>query len=91
MTVGSISSYTNLELALMCICGYLGNGDQRKSKLGSRYNAVQKLVDQILNSNKVPNGTGSGTITDAKVKTAVNAALSAAVNELAADIIGRVK
>lgn len=43
----NINLYSDLDLALMCICGYLGSGTARKKKLGDRYAAVQRLVNQI--------------------------------------------
>lgn len=43
----NIDLYSDLDLALMCICGYLGTGTARKKKLGVRYAAVQRLVNQI--------------------------------------------
>ena len=43
----NIDLYSDLDLALMCICGYLGTGTTRKKKLGARYAAVQRLVNQI--------------------------------------------
>lgn len=39
---------TDAELAVEVILGLHGNGDARKAALGSRYNAVQKLVNQYL-------------------------------------------
>lgn len=59
MTPGKLSTYSDLEAALMVIIGCYGNGDARRNALGSRYANVQKLVDQILNSGKVPNGSGA--------------------------------
>lgn len=40
------------ELANEVIKGLYGNGEERKQKLGSRYNEVQKRVNEILNINK---------------------------------------
>lgn len=42
-----ISKYSDLDLALMCCAGYLGNGTERRQKLGPRYLKVQLLVNQI--------------------------------------------
>lgn len=44
----NINLYSDLDLALMCICGYLGSGTARKKKLGDRYAAVQRMVNQIV-------------------------------------------
>lgn len=46
MTI-NVDKYSDLDLALMCCAGYLGNGTERRIKLGSRYLAVQLLVNQI--------------------------------------------
>lgn len=59
MTPGKLSSYSDLECALMVIIGCYGNGQARKDALGSRYGAVQGLVEQILNSGRVPDGSGA--------------------------------
>ena len=40
------------ELAREVIAGKYGNGDARKSALGSRYSEVQSKVNEILNGNK---------------------------------------
>ena len=40
------------ELAKEVIAGKYGNGDARKSALGSRYGEVQARVNEILNGNK---------------------------------------
>lgn len=52
----ALSTYSNLELALMVLLGYFGNGQARKNKLGSRYSDVQAIVEQILRGN-VPAGS----------------------------------
>lgn len=46
MTI-NVDKYSDLDLALMCCAGYLGNGTERRVKLGSRYLPVQLLVNQI--------------------------------------------
>ncbi len=46
MTI-NINKYSDLDLALMCCAGFLGNGIQRRQKLGARYLKVQLLVNQI--------------------------------------------
>lgn len=43
-----LSKYTDHQLAEMVIAGKFGNGDSRKLALGSRYGAVQALVNAIL-------------------------------------------
>ena len=44
-----LSNYTDAQLADKVIAGKFGNGDARKVALGSRYNAVQTIVNQKLN------------------------------------------
>ena len=41
-----LEKYTDEQLAQMVWHGYFGNGEERKKKLGSRYNAVQKIVNE---------------------------------------------
>lgn len=53
----SLGTYSDLELALMVLLGYYGNGADRKKRLGSRYGTVQAIVEQILRGT-VPSGTG---------------------------------
>ena len=45
----NLSNYTDAQLADKVIAGEFGNGGARKSALGSRYNAVQAIVNQKLN------------------------------------------
>lgn len=47
----NLNKYTNKELASMVIEGRFGNGEERRQKLGNRYNSVQKLVNEMINSN----------------------------------------
>ena len=44
-----LSNYSDEQLADMVIRGDFGNGDARVAALGSRYTAVQKIVNQKLN------------------------------------------
>ena len=39
--------YSDLDLALMVTSGLLGNGAERRARLGARYLQVQLLVNQI--------------------------------------------
>lgn len=48
----NLNKYTNKELASMVIEGKFGNGEERRQKLGNRYNSVQKIVNETLNPNK---------------------------------------
>lgn len=43
-----LSKYTDAQLADKVIAGQFGNGDARKAALGSRYDAVQAIVNQKL-------------------------------------------
>ena len=45
---GSLNSYTDLELALLVWLGQFGNGQARKNALGSRYAAVQSIVESLV-------------------------------------------
>lgn len=83
MTIQSLNKYSNLELALMVVLGYFGNGQERVNKLGSRYKSVQNLVEQIV-AGTVP--AGSGQLTKAKVKAAVLQVFNEAINEIAKEV-----
>lgn len=48
-TFNNLSNYTDAQLADKVIAGEFGNGNARKTALGSRYNAVQAIVNQKLN------------------------------------------
>ena len=50
----NLNKYTNKELANMVIEGVFGNGEERKLKLGNRYNSVQKIVNELLNTSNNP-------------------------------------
>lgn len=58
MTPGKLSSYSDLELALMILLGCYGNGEARRKALGSRYPAAQGIVEEILSTNRIPDGSG---------------------------------
>lgn len=66
--LGNLESYTDLELALLVMLGQFGNGSARRSALGSRYSAVQGIVNQMI-TGYVPKGKGS--IDSAKLKTVI--------------------
>lgn len=57
MKAQNIQYNTALELALMVMLGVFGTGTDRKKALGSRYDSVQKLVDQIYKTNIIPIST----------------------------------
>lgn len=74
MTI-NIINHTDLELALMVLLGYFGNGSERKRKLGSRYNNVQRIVNQI--------GSGSMPISDVYTRlNSLNKDMSAAIKNI---------
>ena len=58
MKIKELNTYSNLELALMVLLGYLGTGKARKEKLGNRYTSVQGLVNSILTTDTIPIGRG---------------------------------
>ena len=81
----SLGTYSDLELALMVLLGYYGNGADRKKRLAPRYGTVQAIVEQILRGT-VPAGTGPAVI-KTKVKAAVTKALQESITELTEDIL----
>lgn len=44
--LNKLSEYSDTELSLLVWLGAFGNGANRKAVLGSRFNAVQDLVEQ---------------------------------------------
>lgn len=86
MNKAALSTYSDLELALMVLLGYYGNGEARRIALGSRYIKVQNLVQQIIDSGSVPAGGGSVDI--AKLNTAINKTFNDAITEIRKEIIG---
>ena len=48
-----LSDYTDEQLAQKVIEGEFGNGEARRKALGSRYDAVQKLVNQMFSNASV--------------------------------------
>ncbi len=53
-SVDPLASFTDEQLANKVIRGDFGNGEARKKALGSRYDAVQKIVDQMVNPQLQP-------------------------------------
>lgn len=47
-STGSLSGYSDEQLAKMVLAGQFGNGNARKAALGSRYAAVQAIVNQMV-------------------------------------------
>lgn len=46
----SLDNYTDEQLADMAMKGVFGSGSERKTKLGNRYEAVQKIINQKTSS-----------------------------------------
>lgn len=84
MNIQKLDSYSDLELALMVVLGYFGNGTTRKAKLGARYAAVQAIVEQIVKGT-VPAGSGTLPSKD-KIKNAVKSVFIDIINELSEEI-----
>lgn len=63
---GSLTDYTDLDLALMTLLDVFGSGTARKKALGGRYYAVQALVNQIRDSGIIPVMRSS--IAEAKIR-----------------------
>lgn len=82
--IKQLNQYSDLELALMVLLGYFGNGQTRKNNLGSRYAAVQGIVEQILRGT-VP--AGSGMFEKEKIKAAVQAVFQNTIDQVTEEII----
>lgn len=85
MAPGKISSYSDLELALMIMLGCFGNGQDRKNALGSRYDAAQDIVEWILYYDKVPDGKGQ--LDPEKLNAAIDSVFEETLTELRKDIV----
>lgn len=85
MQKAALSTYSNLEAALMVLLGYYGNGQTRVKALGSRYNEIQGLVDQILISNSIPSGSGS--VSQETIRAAVKSVFEKAIDEITEEIV----
>lgn len=83
VTTQPLTAYSDLELALMVLLGYFGNGQTRKNNLGARYTAVQSIVEQILRGS-IP--AGSGNIKTATIEKAVRNVFQDCINDLVKDI-----
>lgn len=81
--IQALSTYSNLELALMVLLGYFGNGQARKNKLGSRYSDVQAIVEQILRGT-VPAGSAGYT------KEQISKSLHGVFDKMIDDIVSEV-
>ena len=88
MQTAAIKTYSTLELALMVLLGYFGNGSVRVQKLGDRYSEVQKLVQQIIDTQKIPSGV---TYTKDQINKAVQSVLNTDIKELTEEITNELK
>lgn len=89
MQTQALSTYSNLELALMVLLGYFGNGQARVKALGSRYNDVQGVVDQILITQAIPSGSGS--VTTDTIRSAVKNVFADVIEEISEDIANEIE
>lgn len=89
--IQSISKYSDLELALMGFLGWIGNGQDRVNLLGSRYGKVQGMIDNIINTDTVPAGTGSSDYDPAAIKKAVHAAFDEIIDQVCTEVIDELK
>lgn len=87
--IQSISKYSDLELALMGFLGWIGNGQDRVNLLGNRYNAVQGIINQIINTDTVPAGTPS--VNKDQIRKAVLNTFNDIINEVSEEIINEIK
>lgn len=87
MAAINISQYNDLELALMVCLGYFGNGEDRRAALGSRYNAVQDLVEDLV-VGVVPKSPGS--VDPAKLQKAIDEVFEDTLIELRKEIIEKI-
>ena len=81
----NISKYNDLELALMVMLGYFGNGADRRAALGSRYDKVQSLVEELV-SGHMPASPGSN-LDPAKLQKAIDAVFENTLIDLRKEII----
>lgn len=83
---GPLSEYTDLELALLVMSGQFGNGQTRRNALGSRYDAVQNIVEYLA-VGIVPEVKNRGSMSPADIRAALekirptNADFDAMVND----------
>lgn len=87
MTPGNLSSYSDLELALMILQGCYGNGAARRQALGARYNAAQGIVEKILATGRVPDGSGAAD--PEQISKAVSSVFNDTIKEITEEVIKR--
>lgn len=84
MTINT-DNYNDLELALMVLLGYLGNGQERRDRLGDRYDTVQNMVNHIL-AGDLPS-SGGGSADPDRLAEAIDDVFRDTLDELREDII----
>lgn len=85
MAPGRINSYSDLELALMILLGCFGNGQERRDRLGARYDEAQGIVEWILRYDKIPDGKGQ--LDPEKLNAAIDSVFDDTLTELRKDIV----
>lgn len=84
----ALSTYSNLELALMVLLGYYGNGQDRRNKLGSRYADVQAIVEKILRGT-VP--AGSAGYTKEQISRSLHSVFDQMINDIVKEVDDGIK
>jgi hypothetical protein len=87
-TTQALSTYSNLELALMVLLGYYGNGQERKNRLGNRYADVQAIVEQILRGT-VP--AGSAGYTKEQISKSLHSVFDQMINDIVKEVDDGIK
>ena len=85
MQTAQLSTYSDLELALMILLGYFGNGQARVKALGSRYSAAQSVVEEILLTGKIP--SGSGTVSADRISKAVHSVFDKDIDAITEELL----
>lgn len=88
MMPGRLSSYSDLELALMILLGVYGNGAARKQALGSRYTEAQKIVDFIVSTSNIPDGSGAD---QTRIKKAIMQTFYNSIDEVTKEVMENLK
>ena len=86
MKASNTESYSDLELALLVLHGCYGNGSARQKALGVRYAKVQKLVEYILSTGRVPDGSGAD---PEQIRKAVTSVFSNIIKDVSNEVIKR--
>lgn len=79
--VNELDKYTDEQLADMVIDGKFGNGDDRKNKLGNRYDSVQAIVNRKVEE-KLKSNKKYYTIQSGDTLTAISEKFGTPINQL---------